>query len=166
MDVRRYNNDDTLASLSSQSYNDFRKSMQTWYFAYYMPSEFHIIDADFDFYEYLDTHGDYFDFSEDFWIKDGYLVLNFDITWVKDGQESSRQNISYYNGKLCGAANNEHGYSGGLNMWKTEKPEPEQAYCDGMEEMEPITTESGDVALIYQGWQIRDDLTSGWLWLN
>ena len=70
-----------------------RESMQTWFGEYWIPDQIYITDKDVDIYEYLDEEG-YIDGTEDFWIKDGFLVLNFDIVTVNNGVE----HLTYHGG--------------------------------------------------------------------
>lgn len=87
------------------------KSMQKWYFEYYLPSEIHIVKKGFDVLGYAkENYG--LDYKEDFWKKDGYLLINFDIETIQGNREGGRRHLSYQN--LDNAAD---GY---CNMWKLE----------------------------------------------
>lgn len=83
------------------------KSMQNWYCEYYLPSEIHAAPKGFDVYGYARDHYGV-DYKEDFWLKDGYLVINFDIETIQDGS----RHLSYIN-----PGNSPQGY---CNMWKME----------------------------------------------
>lgn len=83
---------------------EITKSMQDWYCEYYLPSEIHITPKD----QVLPATVTY---NESFWKKDGYLLVNFDITSSKDG---STANLSYIN-----ASNAANGF---LNQWNKEDP--------------------------------------------
>ena len=77
----------------------FRMSMQTWYGAYFIPNQLFVTDATFradadgdgiketydNVHDYAEAKG-YIDGTEDFWIKDGYLVVNFKIVSYNNGQ--------------------------------------------------------------------------------
>lgn len=60
------------------------KSMQKWYFEYSLPGDVHAVGKGFDVTGFAKANGGV-DFKEDIWKKDGYLVVNFDITTYEDG---------------------------------------------------------------------------------
>lgn len=84
-----------------------RKSMQKWYGEYYLPSEIHLVDKDFDLKGYEENYGS-FRFDEPIWIKNGYLIVNFDIVTV----HNEKRYLSY--------VNEDNYLRGYCNMWKTE----------------------------------------------
>lgn len=84
------------------------KYIQRWYGTYKLPTNVHVVSSGYDVKGYMDKHG--IDYSESFWLKDGYIVVNFSIVTVdKDGNE----NLSYIN------ANNYLNNSN-CSMWVTE----------------------------------------------
>ncbi len=87
--------------------NIVEKSMQKWYFEYYLPSEIYICKKGFDVEHYSKTHNG-LNRQEDFWLKDGYLVVNFQIETIVNG----KRRLSY--------TNTENAQNGYCNMWKLE----------------------------------------------
>ncbi len=83
------------------------KSVQKWYFEYYLPSEIHICEKGFDVAEYAKYHYG-LDLKEDFWLTEGYLLVNFEIQTITEEE----RRLSYIN-----AENAKLGY---CNMWKLE----------------------------------------------
>nr|WP_297937738.1 DUF5704 domain-containing protein [uncultured Lachnoclostridium sp.] len=82
-------------------------SKQKWYGEYYLPSQVYVVPKNFDLVEAEETYGS-FNFREDFWLKDGYIMVQFDIVTVKNG----KRHLSYTN-----LANAKTGY---CNMWRME----------------------------------------------
>lgn len=83
------------------------RSMQRWYFEYYLPSEIHICEKGFDVEAYSKTHNG-LDMQEAFWLKSGYLLVNYEIQTIANGE----RRLSYSN-----LDNEADGY---CNMWKLE----------------------------------------------
>lgn len=110
--------DDMFPTLTLEQENMMKSSMQTWYGEYNIPKSTKVMDVA-KFLAYCDREGFYeiaetqygcdrsaltvdqlFDTvyqyglrgNEEWWITDGYLILNFDITAIKDGAEY----MSYY----------------------------------------------------------------------
>lgn len=83
------------------------KSKQKWYFEYYLPSEIHIAAKGYDVYEYGKSHYG-IDYQEDFWKRDGYLLINFNIVTIQNGE----RHLSYINER--------NAMSGYCNMWNIE----------------------------------------------
>lgn len=79
---------------------------QTCYFEYSLPYNLAAVPQNYPLETYAQQYG--VDFSESFWIKSGYLILNFEITAKADGKAY----LSYFNEK-----NQSNGY---CNMWDTE----------------------------------------------
>lgn len=68
------------------------KYMQRWYGTYKLPTNIHAVAAGYDVNDHLRKHG--IDYHEDFWLKDGYIIVNFHIvSYDMDGNE----NLSYTN---------------------------------------------------------------------
>lgn len=83
------------------------KSRQRWFGEYYIPSEIHVLPKGFDILGYGLSHYGW-DYQEDFWLKDGYILVNFDIETIQNGKRM----LSYIN-----PANAANGY---CNMWNME----------------------------------------------
>lgn len=90
------------------------KGVQKWYFEYYLPSQIYVTEKGFPLEAYQKRNE--LNLQEDFWIKDGFLVLNFDIETIQKG----KRHLSYRNEAMAAA-----GYR---NQWLYEKngvnPEP------------------------------------------
>ncbi len=117
------------------------KSVQTWYGVYSLPTQVHACPKDYDLTAY-----DLINYREDFWLTDGYIVVNFEIKVFKDGKES----IRYYEGT------DPRG-----NMWAMEN-----GTKDGIrtvEDMNGVTWQfqPGDVAVYYADKSSRDDYKPG-----
>lgn len=69
---------------------DVRK--QQWYAEYYIPGTAKAVKADFNVMEYARTYG--VDDQSEFWMDDGYLIVNFDIYTV---DEYGNRRLSYTN---------------------------------------------------------------------
>ncbi len=111
------------------------KGIQKWYFEYYLPSKLYAVKKNFSFEDYQKKNR--ISMKEEFWIKDGFLVLNFDIETIREGGRY----LSYRNEVMAG-----QGYR---NQWLYEK---------GGEILEPYF--SGDVALFELGRSAAGDYQS------
>lgn len=95
---RVYTGDTGNHSGSTVDTTTLLKSEQTWFSEYCLPSSIHVIQKDFDLSKYAGDDG--IDYSESFWKKDGYLVVNFEIqSWNGGMPELS------YNSDLEGTVN-------------------------------------------------------------
>lgn len=83
------------------------KSVQNWYGEYYIPSEIHITPKGYNIKEYVKYYGG-LTYKEPFWLKGGYIIVNFAIETIQNGQ----RHLSYIN-----ADNAARGY---CNMWNRE----------------------------------------------
>ncbi|MFV0342766.1 MAG: hypothetical protein ACK5JH_07700, partial [Anaerocolumna sp.] len=83
------------------------RSVQNWYAEYYFPSKIHAAPKGFDLIAYWKKNGG-FTYKEPFWLKGGYVIVNFNIETLQDG----KRHLSYIN-----EVNSPLGY---LNMWKRE----------------------------------------------
>lgn len=95
-----------LGTPSGISSTTIAQSMQNWYCEYYIPSETYAVPKDYNVMKYAKEQG--IDYKESFWLKDGYIIINFDIETVQEGA----RHLSYIN-----ADNEVYGY---CNMWKKE----------------------------------------------
>ena len=69
------------------------KYIQRWYGTYKLPSDIHAVPAGYDVKGYLAMHG--ITYHEDFWLKDGYIIVNFNI---ESHDASGSRHLSYTNG--------------------------------------------------------------------
>lgn len=82
------------------------RGMQKWYFEYSLPSKIYITVKGTAVKEYCKENT--LDLKEEFWLKDGYLLLNFDIETI----EGNQRHLSYTNEAME--------LAGYCNMWKKE----------------------------------------------
>lgn len=80
------------------------KSVQDWYGEYYIPDQAFVAPKDYDVIEYARINNG-LNGKEAFWLKKGYIIVNFDIETIKDG-DFTNPVLSY------GKAN--------CNMWSKE----------------------------------------------
>ena len=114
----------------SRSEKDIGKSVQRWYGQYGIPSEVYVAEQGVDIKQYAKEHG--ISSESDIWLKDGYLVLQFQIETI----QNKAIHLDY-----CNKENEKRGF---CNMWKVE------GYCYGKENEagEKVLFEDGDV-LVY-----------------
>jgi hypothetical protein len=79
--------------------NDSLKSVQKWYGEYYLPNDLFAVEPDFDVIEYGRTHNG-LDGKESFWLKDGYIIVNFRIEAVKNANFNNPI-LSYWGAPRC-----------------------------------------------------------------
>jgi hypothetical protein len=82
-----------------------KKSVQKWYVEYYVPNDMYVTPSGFDVSEYGRTHNG-LDGNENFWLKEGYIIINFNIETVKEGDFSDPSNpntpvLSYWASPNC-----------------------------------------------------------------
>lgn len=120
------------------------RAKQNWYFEYYLPAEYHITEQGYPVEEYAKQYP--IDFREDFWEKEGFLILNFRI-YAERGNE---KRLSYTN------ENREY-----CNMWKMEGYYYERTDENGVS----FHLQDGDFAVFYYGKRQSDsageDYTAG-----
>lgn len=56
-------------------------SKQHWYGEYYLPAEIHVAPKGFDVADYANKQYG-IDYKESFWLKDGYVIVNFCVRLV------------------------------------------------------------------------------------
>ena len=83
------------------------QSKQRWYGEYYFPSEIHVAPKGFDVIRYARDHYG-IDYKESFWLKNGYIIVNFDIETI----HNDKRYLSYIN--------QENASNGYCNMWNME----------------------------------------------
>ncbi|WP_051685594.1 DUF5704 domain-containing protein [Clostridium sp. KNHs205] len=118
-------------------------SVQKWYGEYYLPAEVHIVPKGFDVTQYAINNGG-LNYKESFWLKEGYIIVNFDITTVKHGT----LNLSYINEK-----NSTNGY---CNMWKREGYQYQKTSYGGI----TFNFQDGDYIIYYANKNVNGDWTS------
>lgn len=123
--------------------DDVAKSVQNWYGEYYLPSEIHVTAKDFDVLEYSSKNGG-LNYNESFWLKDGYVIVNFQIETIKNGT----RHLSYINSE-----NAQNGY---CNMWQREGFQYEKVDYYGNK----FTFQDGDYVLYYTNKSAAQDWIS------
>lgn len=93
-----------------------KKSQQHWYGEYYIPNKVYAVDKGYDVFKYASEHN--LTGRESFWLKDGYIIVNFKIDTVKD-QLFSTPYLSYYGVPLG-------------NMWNIEGAKTEKVTKNGI----------------------------------
>ena len=117
------------------------KYMQRWYGTYKLTVDLHAVNSGFDVYDYMKKHG--IDYNENFWLKGGYIIVNFNIVTVdKNGQER----LSYIN------ANN-YLNNGNCSMWATEGPSIQKTDNKGV----VFDFKAGDFIIYYTEEKYTDD---------
>ena len=86
------------------------QSVQNWYGEYYLPSDVHVLPKGFDITNYAGNKGG-IDYTEDIWLKNGYIVVNYDIQTIQKGN-SEESHLSYIN--------KDNALKGYCNMWRME----------------------------------------------
>ncbi|WOO35096.1 DUF5704 domain-containing protein [Anaerocolumna sp. AGMB13020] len=134
----------TLAQIpSGVTAKQVATSVQKWYGEYYLPAEVHIVPKGFDVTAYAVNNGG-LNYKESFWLKDGYIIVNFDITTVKEGI----LNLSYINEK-----NSTNGY---CNMWKREGYQYQKTSYGDI----TFQFQDGDYIIYYSNKNVNGDWTS------
>ncbi len=114
------------------------RAVQRWYGEYYLPGNVRAVRAGTDVREYARKNG--IDWSEDFWLTNGYLIVNLAIRREIGGQQET---VLFYDNSA----------NGGANMWETES-----AVRAAMEESgNRIPLRYGDVFLFRLDQSISDD---------
>lgn len=82
---------------------------QNWYFEYTLPAKLYVTKKGFHLDEYTKNRGKKIDFQEEFWLKEGVLLVSFDIIAKKNKVPylSYQNEYNYKTGGFC-------------NMWKME----------------------------------------------
>ncbi|WP_051650566.1 DUF5704 domain-containing protein [Lachnoclostridium phytofermentans] len=120
------------------------KSMQKWYGEYYLPSDIHAVPKNYPVIEYArQNYG--IDYKENFWLRKGYIIVNFEIETIKNGSK----HLSYIN--------KENELYGFCNMWKKEGYQYNKVDADGNN----FTLIDGDYLLYYTDQSAGKDYISG-----
>jgi hypothetical protein len=125
--------------------NNIMMRKQTYYGEYYIPSKAHVVTKGYDVYDYASKYG--VTYKEDFWKKDGYIVVNFDIVIIDN---NGKERLSYLNGF------NYLNY-GHCSMWVMEGGIPTKIDYEGVE----FNFKAGDFVLYHTDKSISDDYSNG-----
>jgi len=121
------------AKQSGYSKSQLSQTEQTWYFCYGLPDSYHVTEYGYDVDSYVEKHGAC-NYEEEFWKKDGYLIVHFDIAaYDKNGKLI----MTYSNSKT-------NLLNGMCNMWKMEGYQIKKTDSSGQE----FIFEEGDVIIV------------------
>lgn len=119
---------------SGYSYLQLTSLEQTWYFQYGLPNMYHICKYGTPVESYLEKNG-VCTYEEPYWIKEGYLIVHFDIeAYDKNGKKI----MTYTN-----SGNNI--LNGMCDMWRLEGYQNKKTDSSGA----LFNFEGGDVAIVY-----------------
>lgn len=124
------------------------KYIQNWYGYYYLPSILYATPMNTDVYDYSRKYG--VSFHEDFWLDDGYIIVNFDILTVDD---SGQVRLGYYNKNNI--LSNDYN-----SMWELEGFKSKKISSDGT----VFNFEEGDFLLYDINSSMQDDYSSNGLY--
>ncbi|HWT26561.1 MAG TPA: DUF5704 domain-containing protein [Mobilitalea sp.] len=124
--------------------DDISMRKQHWYGQYYIPNEVHAVAKGFDVMDYADKYG--VDYSENFWLKDGYIIVNINIETVEVG----KPRLSYTN-----AINYKN--NGNCSMWIMEGPPLTKTDNKGV----TFNFYAGDFIIYYANKRASDDYSAG-----
>ena len=119
-----------------------RASHQKWYGEYYLPNDLYAAEKGYPVAEYARTHGG-LDGKEGFWLKEGYVIVNFDIESVKGG-DFKNPVLSYWKAPKA-------------NMWAIEGFN----YLRKDSNNGQFRLSNGDVVFYYANRRASDDYSSG-----
>ena len=117
------------------------KYMQRWYGTYKLPTNVHVAPKGYNVYDHLKRHG--IDYTEDFWLRDGYIIVNFNIETI---DKKGNRNLSYING-----AN--YLYKDNCSMWITEGAMLQKTDNRDV----TFNLKAGDIVLYYTDKKYSDD---------
>lgn len=120
--------------------NTALSSVQHWYGEYYLPNDLFIAPKGFDVIGYAKSKNG-LDGNESFWLKKGYIVVNFDMNTCKDIDSKGFTNptLSYQYGEA--------------NMWQIEGYDISQTDSNGV----LFNLEWGDIAFYYSNYKSSED---------
>lgn len=124
---------------------DVIERMQRWYGQYYLPNEVHVVQKGFDVMDYADKYG--VDYDEDFWLTDGYIIVNFTIETV--GEDGKRR-LSYIN-------YSNYRDKGHCSMWLLEGPVISKTSHKGP----AFDFKAGDFIIYYTDKRMSEDYHGG-----
>lgn len=156
---------------SGVSADDVTRSMQRWYFEYSLPSDVHAVSKGYDVDTYAHEHNG-IDYKENFWKKDGYIVVNFDIISYETGFEKYQVGADTGEGWLEGAdafeevtstplprlsyINAQNVAAGYCNMWQLEGFRSSRTDFEG----NIFSFRYGDTLMYYIGQSAQSDYKS------
>lgn len=117
------------------------KYIQRWYGTYKLPVDVHAVESGYDVYGYMKKHG--INYSEDFWLTGGYIIVNFNIVTI---DKNGKEHLSYIN-----AGN--YLNNGNCSMWVTEGPVIEKTDSNGV----TFNLKAGDFIIYYTDKKYTDD---------
>ncbi len=123
--------------------DDARASIQHWYGEYYLPNEIFAAPKGFNVSAYAKSHGG-LDGKENFWLRKGYIVVNFDLSTHKDIHTNSflAPTLSYAYGQS--------------NMWQIEGYDTIQRDSKGVD----YNLEWGDIVFYYTNYRSSEDYST------
>lgn len=121
------------------------KSMQRWYGQYYIPNTVHVVKKGYDVMDYAEKTG--IDYDEDFWLTDGYIIINLNIYTIDD---NGKKHLSYVN-----ASN--YMNNGNCSMWVMEGAPLTKTSYKGP----TFNFYAGDFFIYYANQKMSDDYSSG-----
>lgn len=162
--VERYNGlngTPLLDTIGDSSYQQFKKSMQTWFGTYQIPNDLFVCLKNPSGSEYADKYQEEIGkngfipkVGADCWLKGGFLVLNFKIETYMNGVH---KHLTYY-GNAQIAQNQD--------MWDIEHgTEPDRVTANWNHDVS-INLKDGDVAIICMNEKMSDRWGIGILYLN
>lgn len=98
-----------------------KEGVQQWKGSYRLPADLYLVDADIDLKEYIRKKGGRIRTEDAVFLKDGYLIVYFDITTYENGSP----NLSY--------ENTENAAAGYCDMWNVEGFRIQRTDSDGTE---------------------------------
>lgn len=130
-----------VKELTKETELSLSKYMQRWYGTYKLPSNIHVVPAGYDVNGHLRKYG--IDYHEDFWIRDGYIIVNFNIETY---DKNEKRHLSYTNGENY--TNKKH-----CSMWVTEGGLGEKEDNTGAK----FKLMAGDIVFYYANKKHSDD---------
>lgn len=125
--------------------NDIMKQMQSWYGCYYLPGILHAAPLGFDVYGYAKKYG--VRYTEDFWKKNGYIIVNFDIVTI---DSSGAERLSYIN-------SSNYLFKGNNSMWVMEGAPVSKTDNKGI----TFNFKAGDFIIYNTDKSVHDDYSIG-----
>lgn len=124
---------------------ELRNRKQSYYFNYSLPAELYITTYGYPVAEYAKENG--LNYKEKFWMKDGYLIVNFKITAIN---EEGKEYLSYINTK------NNQEYSH-CSMWQMEGALSQKQNDNGI----TFSFQAGDTIILPVKLGAADDYQTG-----
>ncbi len=127
---------------SGVAWKDAIASKQHWYGQYMLPDKCYAVPQGYNVTEYAKKNNG-LNGKEPIWLRNGYIIVNFDITTVKNG-DFDHPFLSYYNAPNC-------------NMWETEGYDYTKKDYSGA----VFSLADGDTVFYYADKRSSDDYGSG-----